>query len=229
VDRTFVQQLLYSGGLVMNLRVSRFGLTLCVLSSFPVLANGQNPLKKPKPHVIHPPAINAKAAGAKAIEMFDANKDGKISGAELDKCPGLKAAVEQIDSSGKGEITAEMIAARIKAWQDSKLGRMSLGVRVMHNGQPLTGAEVQFVPEKFLGENLKTATGKTDANGMAMISIPVKGPNEPPGVAPGLYRVEITKDGEKIPAKYNTETVFGQEIAQNAKGMQEGVKFDLKY
>ena len=63
-----------------------------------------------------------------------------------------------------------------------------------------------------------TATGKTDQNGMAMLSIPTSGPGDPPGVAPGFYRVEITKDGEKIPAKYNTETIFGQEVALDAEG-----------
>jgi len=176
--------------------------------------------------------MDAVAVGAEAIKQFDANHDGKLSGKELEKCPGLKAAIAQIDRSGKGEITAKKIAARIKAWQDSKLGRMSLGCAVMHNGEPLEGAEVKFVPEKFLGKNVKTAKGKTDANGMAMLSVPTRatgGLREPPGVAPGFYRVEITKAGEKIPAKYNTETIFGQEVAMDAKGIQEGIKFDLKY
>jgi len=214
----------------MNSRVTRLGLLLCVLLAFPMLAVGQNPPKKEKLHRIYPPAIDA-AAGAKAIEMFDTNKDGKISGAELDKCPGLKAAIDQIDKAGTGGITADMITARIKAWKDSKLGRMSMGIRVTHNGQPLEGAEVKFVPEKFLGDKIPTATGKTDVNGMAMLTVPPDPakPNFPPGVAPGLYRVEITKAGENIPAKYNTETVFGQEAAQGAKGLQEGIKFDLKY
>jgi hypothetical protein len=215
----------------MNSRVTRLGLLLCVLLAFPMLASGQNPPKKEKLHHIYPPAIDAAAAGTKAIEMFDANKDGKISGAELDKCPGLKAAIDQIDKTGKGEITAGMITARIKAWQASKLGRMSMSAKVTHNGQPLAGAEVKFVPEKFLGDKIPTATGKTDANGMAMLTVPPDPakPNFPPGVAPGLYRVEITKAGENIPAKYNTETVFGQEAAQDAKGLREGIKFDLKY
>ena len=187
------------------------------------LSRGRGPAR------LLPPQIDAAAAGAKAIELFDTNKDGKLSGEELDKCPGLKAAVDRIDPAGKGEITADMIAARIKAWQASKLGRMSLSCRVTKNGQPLAGAEVKFVPEKFLGENLQTATGKTDQNGMAMLSIPVRGPCDPPGVAPGVYRVEITKSGEKIPAKYNTETIFGQEVALDAKGIQEGINFDLDY
>ena len=178
------------------------------------------------PSRIHPPSINASAAGNQAIEMFDANKDGKISGDELDKCPGVKAALAQIDLTGSGAVTADMITARIKAWQDSKLGRMSFSCRVTHNGRPLRGAEVKFVPEKFLGENVKVATGKTDQNGMAMIYIPDV---TPPGLAPGLYRVEITKAGVKIPAKYNTETILGQEAALDAEGIQEGVVFELNF
>ncbi len=183
-----------------------------------------------KPGRIHPPAINASSAGAEAITMYDTDKDGKISGAELDKCPALKAAMAQIDPSGEKAITADMITARIKAWQASKLGRTAVSCTVLHNGRPLPDAEVKFVPEKFLGENLPEASGKTDQSGVAMISIPTGGDRKvPPGVAPGLYRVEITKASEKIPAKYNTETTLGQEVALDAAGIREGIKFDLKY
>jgi beta-lactamase regulating signal transducer with metallopeptidase domain len=194
----------------------------------------KKPAEPEKPKRLVAPAIDAKAAAAEAIRLFDTNNDGKISGAELDKCPGLKAAINQVDPTGKSEITAEMIAVRIKAWQDSKIARMSLACRVTHNGQPLVGAKVAFVPEKFLGPNVKTATGKTDANGYALLSIPTNptpGNFDPPGVAPGFYRVEITKDGEPIPAKYNTETMFGQEAAHDAKGIidMKGIKYDLKY
>ena len=178
---------------------------------------------------LHPPAIDPAIAGAKAIEQYDANKDGKISGAELDKAPALKVAIARIDTSGAGEITAQKIAARIKAWQESKLGRMSLSCTVLHNGKPLADAEVKFVPETFLGENMKPAVGKTDTNGMAMLSIPTTGRDDPPGVAPGFYRVEITKSGENIPAKYNSETTLGQEAALDAPELMQGIKFDLKY
>lgn len=182
--------------------------------------------KAKPPRRLLPPKIDPAAAGAKAIEMFDADGDGKLSGAELDKCPGLKAAIDKIDQSGKGEITAAKIAARIKAWQDTRIGRMTTACRVMHNGKPLAGAEVKFVPEKFLGENFKTAAGRTNADGAAMLLIPGE---RLPGLAPGVYRVEITKDGEDIPAKYNTETTLGQEVAIDAEGIRQGVTFDLNY
>ncbi len=207
---------------------------MCVLLLVPALVCGQDAPRRLNRELcrIAPAQIDAKAAGEKAIEMFDTDKDGKLSGKELDKCPGLKAAIDNIDPSGKGEITAEMIAARIKAWQRSRLGRMSLSCTVLHKGKPLAGAEVKFVPEKFLGVSGDKwiATGKTDENGLAMLSVPTSGEREdPPGVPAGFYRVEITKPGENIPAKYNADTVFGQEVAVDAAGIMEGIKFDMDY
>ena len=199
--------------------------------------------------------------------MFDTNKDGVISGKELDKCPGLKAActpsamthMSTVDPARTGRISAEMITERIKAWQASKLGRMSLRCMVSHNGRPLDGAEVKFVPEPFLGPNMKTATGVTDQNGVAMLSIPAGPEGGPPGVPPGFYRVEISKParaakpakparpaengqppepaeaaeparaGLDIPAKYNVDTILGQEVAIDAEGVRNGIKFDLVF
>jgi hypothetical protein len=182
-----------------------------------------------------PPRINAVKAGRLALEMYDADKDGKLSGAELDKCPGLKAALARVNLGGGNYVDYEMIKARIQAWQASKLGRMWLRCMVRHNGQPLAGAEVKLVPEPFLktgSEELETASGTTDAKGVAMLSIPLRAP-EPPGVPPGFYRVEISKRGLKIPAKYNTETILGQEVAIDAEGIRNdpptNLVFDLVF
>jgi hypothetical protein len=178
-----------------------------------------------RPPRIYAPTIDAAAAGARAMEMYDANKDGKLSGEELDKCPGLKAGM------GGGEVTAEAITARILAWQRSRLGRLPIGCTVLHNGQPLEGAEVKFVPEEFLGEAMQqsaVATGKTDQNGATPLSVGVSGKQfDPEGVPPGLYRVEITKPGLDIPAKYNTQTVLGHEVSYET--MIHPIIFDLKF
>jgi hypothetical protein len=141
----------------------------------------------------------------------------------------LKAALAQFDPSGKGAITAAMITARIKQWQAVNIGRMQLDCTVLRKGQPLAGAEVKFVPESFLGDDIKTASGKTSANGRARLSIPVTNRKDPPGIALGLYRVEITKPGDNIPAKYNSETILGQEVALDSPALKNGIKFDLKY
>jgi hypothetical protein len=184
-----------------------------------------------QPDRIYPSPISASASGAKAIELYDANKDGKLTGAELDKCPGLKAAITKVDP-GKEGVTQEAITNRIKAWQNSRLGRMSLACTVTRNGKPFGGAVVKFIPEKFLGldDPKWIATGNSDQNGMVMISVPTSGQREdPPGVPPGFYRVEITKAGLNVPVKYNTETILGQEVANDAVGIMEGIRFDLKF
>jgi hypothetical protein len=183
------------------------------------------------PARIHPPSINASAAGAKAIELYDTNKDQKLTGDELDQVPGLKAAITKVDPAKQG-VTAEAITDRIKAWQNSRLGRMSLACTVTRNGRPFADADVKFIPEKFLGldDPKWIATGKSDQNGMVMISVPTSGQREdPPGVPPGFYRVEITKTGMNVPEKYNTKTTLGQEVANDAVGIMEGIRFDLKF
>ena len=49
------------------------------------------------------------------------------------------------------------------------------------------------------------------------MSIPRKDENYPMGVAPGFYSVEIIKPGEDIPAKYNSQTIYGLEIAPDVR------------
>ena len=73
------------------------------------------------PPRVDAPKIDAYAAGRKAIEMFDANRDAVVSGKELDKCPGLKAACTPgtsapptLDPARTGRISAEMTTNRIK-------------------------------------------------------------------------------------------------------------------
>jgi hypothetical protein len=85
------------------------------------------------------------------------------------------------------------------------------------------------VPESFLGDDIKTATGKTGDSGRAALTVPVTGPRDPPGAALGLYRVEITKTGDNIPAKYNSETTLGQEVALDSPALKDGIKFNLQY
>ncbi len=157
--------------------------------------------------------------------MFDADKDGGLSGKELDKCPGLKAALARVDPSGKGVVTADMITARIRVWQDMKVGRLAASCRVLHNGQPLAGAEVKFVPEKFLGESIQAAVGTTNESGLVGLSLP----GETRGLPPGFYRVEVTKAGLNVPAKYNTDSILGQEVAPDIPTFQSSVTFNLEF
>ena len=65
--------------------------------------------------------------------------------------------------------------------------------------------------------------------GIATINSPYPDDPKVGGLSPGFYRVLITKDGEKIPAKYNTETTLGAEAANGSQADQHGMKFDLEY
>ncbi len=166
-------------------------------------------------------------AGNRAVELYDADKDGFLDAKELEKVPGLKAAMKQVDRNKDGKITAEEISARIQDWADSKLGRMGVSCIVNHNGRPLAGATVKFIPENFLGGGLHAAEGTTDDRGMARMSVAGSAQR---GISPGFYRIEITKAGEAIPSKYNTSTSLGQEVASDAAGLSHGVAtVELKY
>ena len=182
------------------------------------------------PPRVQPPSIDAEAAGEAAVKQY--GKNGRIAGEDLDKAPALKASLKQIDQNNDGVITAEEITARIKVWQESKVGRSMLNCRVTRKvggkQQPLEGATVTFEPEEFLGPNLKPATGKTDKHGIAHMTAPPVNPTDPEGVPPGFYLVKITKEGDQIPAKYNTQTKFGVEVSADS-AYYHTYEYDLEY
>jgi hypothetical protein len=192
------------------------------------------------------PSLNPAAAAKAALDEYDTNKDGKISGEELDKCPALKSALARLNPKSEGivngdgavtkgpgnkaemkddGITAEMLQNVMEAWVKKRLGRVTYTCQFYHNGKPLAGASVKFVPEKFLGTGVPAAEATTGVTGSASVSIPKATPQ---GIAVGFYRVEVTKDGENIPATYNTESTLGSAaFGPNAGAV--GATFNLKY
>jgi hypothetical protein len=177
------------------------------------------------------PDVDPAAAGKAAIVQYDANRDGKISGPELDQVPSLKSNLANIDMDHDGALTAEEIAERIRLWQtDQKFGsRMPIHCTVYHNKARLADAEVILVPERFLGKKMKIVKGKTVTNGAAVFMAENLQRGEPPGVAPGFYRVEITKAGADIPARYNTHTALGLDTSTDNPVISKGIHFVLKY
>ncbi len=183
-----------------------------------------------QPSRIVAPSIDADTAGQEAIKLYDTNHDGKISGAELDKVPSLCSpqAMANFKSTKEKGVTAADITARIKDWQKTKIGRVGgIAAQVTRNGKPLAGAEVKFVPEKFLGEGLPEGKGTTGPDGSGQVSIPLSEPGEPPGMPPGYYRVEITMPDGSIPAKYNTQTILGDEVCPDVR-RNVGYSYDVR-
>jgi hypothetical protein len=177
------------------------------------------------------PKISASAAASAAMAKYDTDKDGFLNAKELEQCPALQSALKQIDTNNDGRVSADEIAARIAHWQESKQGLTSLAVKVSLDGQPLEGATVTLVPEEFLGSDVQKAVGVTDKGGVAGTTIEQPQTPGQRGVQPGFYRVEISKTAggkETLPAKYNTKTTLGVEVAPDSPVVLSGAVFDLK-
>lgn len=175
------------------------------------------------PAAVAPPSFDADGAAAKALELYDNDHDGSLAGAELDAAPGLKATLSQIDANGDGKIEESEIADRIRAWLAMNVGIMAFETTVTLDGAPLTEATVTYEPEEFLADVIQSAVGTTSPLGIAICRIPKDkrpSPDTPPGMQAGIYRVRISKSvngQEKIPAKYNAETILGQQVSRDDK------------
>jgi hypothetical protein len=171
------------------------------------------------PSAVEPPDIDAGDAASQAMELYDKDGDGAIAGSELDAVPAFKASMKNLDKSGDGSVQEDEIAARIESWQNSGDGIVALAWSVTLDGRPVEGAKITFEPEPFLGDQIKAAEGETSPVGMSTVSIPKANrpaPDSPPGVQLGFYKIRVSKQAggkETIPARYNTETTLGQEVA----------------
>jgi len=187
-----------------------------------------------RPRRVEAPSIDAAAAAARAIEIYDRDGDGMIGGTELDAVPVFKyqPVMARVDKNGDGKVSKDEIKARIIEWQESKVGLMSYACKVVYKtaDRPrpvaLQGARVVYEPEPFLGKYVKAAKGTTGPGGMASVGIP---DIEFQACQVGYYKVRITHDTIKIPAKYNTKTTLGDEIAQDAAAGEESDRvFELE-
>lgn len=178
------------------------------------------------PRAVRQPGIDASAAGSKALEIYDKNGDGIISGDELEHAPALKAALARLDTNGDKGVSADEIAERVNAWKAMKTGMTSVRCHVTLDGQPLAGAQVLLEPEPFLGDEIKRASSSTNQFGDVVPVIAKEDradPTMPGGVHFGLYKVRISKQvngKETIPARYNTQTTIGQEVSYDDPGLQ---------
>lgn len=170
--------------------------------------------------VVAPP-INPNA-GPDAIAKADKNGDGGIDEAEAKaNSPGLfePGAKARFDTNGDGKITADEITARVDKWNESKIGLTQYSLAITIDGQPVEGATITLVPEEWLGTELKPGTGVTDATGRANITIAPGDlkPNEAglQGMRLGVYKVQVTHPSMQLPAKLNTATEHGVEIAHD--------------
>ena len=175
------------------------------------------------PARIYPPDIDAAAAGAAAVKQLDRDGDQLLSAEELKSCHGIHTEFVRYDKDGDNRVSAEEIATRIgELSRDGKTGLYSIVCKVMLDGAPFSGAEVEFIPEGFLGDAVQTARGVTNSRGMVRVSVDdITSSNESVavrGVQPGIYRVAISGTSEAITARYGKGDALGLEVSEECLG-----------
>ena len=161
------------------------------------------------------PAVDPVAAGARAIELYDANGDGKLDKEELRQAPAILAKLPAWDVDGNESVDSQEVEKHVAALYKSGTGGTKLNCLILYKGKPLSGATVTLEPEGFLGEAVQAATGVTDGSGATQLGIP-------PEYAPehlrriktvhyGVFKVRVTHPTISIPEKYNVKTELGYE------------------
>ncbi len=172
----------------------------------------------------HPPgvagvSVDAGGISRKIIDQYDLNHDGKLSEQELASLPPIAGNRSWYDGDHDGQISGDELRAGLAAIFDPKVGLLTYQCSVSRNGQPLTGANVKFVPLPALQGVIPPVTGVTDKDGCAELSLaaedrPANAPARIAMVRPGLYLIEITHPEIEIPEEYNVNTTLGQEISR---------------
>jgi hypothetical protein len=187
------------------------------------------------PTAIQKPSFDPSGSAEKAMEIYDADKDGFIAGPELEKASSINGALKNIDKDLDGKVSEQEIADRINTWENLTIGLTNIYCEITLDGAPLGGASIRFVPEEFMGGAIEEASDITGFTGIASPIIPLEkrpAADIPPGLQIGFYKVTISKkDGDKelVPSKYNSETILGQQVAPDDPGVASGkVRFTLR-
>ena len=185
------------------------------------------------PAGIPKPSVDSQGASLQAFELYDADGDGFLAGEELIKAAGINAGLKKVDADGDGKVSPAELAARMESWNASRYSILPISCGVRLDGTLLEGATVVFEPEPFLKDVLREGQGVVNASGSAAVSIPKENrlvADSPPGLQFGYYIVRISKQEngkELVPAKYNTESILGQEIASDDPAVLSQIVFNM--
>jgi hypothetical protein len=171
------------------------------------------------PAGVAPPELDPQGSTDRAFSQYDANADQKLSRDELGECPGLVAAIQSLDRDRDGSVSADELKASLERFQQEGAGLVTISCLVTRGGRPLENAKVDLVPESFLGDAVKPASGVTGPDGSATLSvaeseIPEEYRGSIHGVPTGIFRVVVTHPSVAIPAKYNTKTEIGRIVTR---------------
>ena len=119
------------------------------------------------------PDLPDASAASKAMELYDTNHDGFLDAKELEKVPGLKAAFKRSTPTTTARFPSRTLPIGSRTGPIRVSGGCRSSARVTHNGKPLAGAKVVFVPEKFLGGTLQSGSGTTVRDGLCHYLLPL--------------------------------------------------------
>ena len=162
--------------------------------------------------------VDVKAAAERIMAEFDKDHSGGLSQEELASVPAVNVNRKWYDADHDEKISQEELRKGLRDIFNPKDGLLSVACEVTRNGQPLSGAQVKFVPMPELDGAVPPASGVTDNRGAAFLTLadadrPRNTPPRVPVVRPGLYLVEVTHDQIKIPEEYNAKTKLGREVS----------------
>lgn len=162
---------------------------------------------------VEAPVLDPGKMTDQAMELCDENSDGMLTTAELKASPALTFAKDDIDTDGDGKLSRDELLERFKIYEEMNVGLQSITLNVRHrskDGPGLVGAKVRLIPEPFMADFIDECEGEVIDAEMGYVNIAAMPPD--PGVRVGMYRMEITSDDVKIPAKYNTNSALGIEV-----------------
>ncbi|WP_425398994.1 hypothetical protein [Aeoliella sp.] len=162
------------------------------------------------PEEFEMPSFSPDQAAKTAMAALDSNQDGQLSDAELAACPPLLSVKDAVDTDGNNSLSANEIKARVAEYAATNTGLQSLVCSATVRGRPLVGAVVKFIPVEFLTSAIGPAEATIRTNGSGVVLT-----GKLPGLAPGLYRVEVeapSNSGRSIPAVYNSESKLWYEM-----------------
>ncbi|MCA9261433.1 MAG: EF-hand domain-containing protein [Planctomycetales bacterium] len=174
------------------------------------------------------PDVDPEECARLAFESYDANSDDRLDAAELKACPAVSAKFAVYDANEDGAVDPAEFAARLENLFGKRVGLTQLKCSVTLRGRPLAGARVEFEPEPYLGEGIAPASGETDEDGSAQMSVAKERlPSDLQrlrAVHYGTYKVRITHPQLALADRYNVETELGYETESG----NPSVSFDLK-
>ncbi|MDO4629193.1 MAG: hypothetical protein Q4C70_08425 [Planctomycetia bacterium] len=165
------------------------------------------------------PEIEPEVMAKKALELYDANGDGKISGDELDKTPALAFSLKEMDTDKDRALSAAEIQSRLEAWQNSGITLTAPAFVCKIKGKTVKEGTMRLVPEAFLGETYPIAEG-TFINGTCQLRAPNKGNYQ--AIPLGFYNVEVSS-----PAGNISVGAVGVEVFDESKYFQRNHMYHI--